>query len=213
MPLHTRNFTPAEAATISGIAVKAVHNAIDKDIVTSIETPGRGRLLRRWLTREALLELKLWYGVGASLSASRRQRLFDEIKAKPSAKTVKADDLLIVDVEEARRQIALNYELLQEAEAAVVSVKEVLGGTPVFKGTRIPVRLIAEMVEQGASSEEILVGYPKLSARHLELANVWNKAHPAVGRPRKAPLDGFQLKSRKRVKLLAGIPARSRSDT
>jgi len=207
METEVRNFTPAEAATISGIAVKAVHNAIDKDIVNSIETAGRGRLLKRRLTREALLELKLWYGVGASLSASRRQRLFDEIKAKPLAKTVKADDLLIVDVEEARRQIARNFDLLNEAEAAVVVLKEVLAGTPVFKGTRIPVRLIAEMVEQGATSEEILEGYPKLGARHLELAKVWTKAHPAVGRPRKAPADGFQLKSRKRVKLLAETTA------
>jgi len=205
---HIRNFTPAEAATISGIAVKAVHNAIDKDIVNSIETTGRGRLLKRRLTSEALLELKLWYGVGASLSASRRQRLFDEIKAKPLAKTVKADDLLIVDVEEARRQIARNFDLLQEAEAAVVILKDVLAGTPVFKGTRVPVRLISEIMEQGATSAEILEGYPKLSARHLELANVWTKAHPAVGRPRKTPVDGFQLKSRKRVKLLAETPSR-----
>ena len=208
MDSQVRNFTPAEAATISGIAVKAVHNAIDKDIVHSIETVGQGRLLKRRLTREAILELKLWYGVGASLSASRRQRLFDEIKAKPLAKTVKADDLLIVDVEEARRQIARNFGLLQEAEAAVEVRKEVLGGMPVFRGTRIPVRLIAEMLEQGATSQELLEGYPKLGARDLELAKVWAKAHPAVGRPKKAPADGFQLKSRKLLKLFAETPVR-----
>ncbi len=97
---------------------------------------------------------------------------------------------------------------MQEAEAAVEVRKEVLGGMAVFKGTRIPLRLSAEMLEQGATSQELLEGYPKLGARNLELANVWTKAHPAVGRPKKAPADGFQLKSRKRVKLLAETSAR-----
>lgn len=42
------------------------------------------------------------------------------------------------------------------------SDKAVLNGEPVFKGTRIPVRLIAAMLEQGADEDELLEGYPKL---------------------------------------------------
>ena len=104
MNIAARIYTPAEAAAVSGIGIKAVHNAIDKRIVETVAGSRSGGIRRRALTGEGLLRLKLWYGVGATLAAERRQRLFDEIKAAPLAKTVKADDLLIVDVAKARRQ-------------------------------------------------------------------------------------------------------------
>jgi uncharacterized protein (DUF433 family) len=43
-------------------------------------------------------------------------------------------------------------------------------GTPVFKGTRIPVDLVADMLAQGASAEEILEGYPTLSKEKIAIA-------------------------------------------
>ena len=72
-----RTYTPAEAAAVSEIAVKAVHNAIDKKIVETVVRPAPhgARMSRRALTGDGLLRLKLWYGVGATLAAERRQRL------------------------------------------------------------------------------------------------------------------------------------------
>jgi hypothetical protein len=35
-------------------------------------------------------------------------------------------------------------------------------GMPVYRGTRIPVELIADMLNRGASVDEILEGYPAL---------------------------------------------------
>jgi len=43
----------------------------------------------------------------------------------------------------------------------VVCDPEITRGTPVFKGTRIPVDLVADMLAQGATAEEILEGYPR----------------------------------------------------
>ncbi len=199
MDMSPRHYTPAEAAAVSGVAVKAVHNAIDKHIVVPVDAPLYGK--KRRLGDEALLRLKLWYGVGATLTSARRERLFDEIKAAPAANSVRADDLLIIDVAEARRQIQSNIRMLDEAEAAIHASKDILGGVPVFKGTRIPVRLVASMIAQGASSEEILSGYPKLDAHLLDLAQIWVTAHPAVGRPAKLPEAGYVLKATRRVRL------------
>ena len=39
-----------------------------------------------------------------------------------------------------------------------------------FKGTRIPVDLVADMLGQGATAEEILEGYPTLSEEMISLA-------------------------------------------
>ncbi len=39
----------------------------------------------------------------------------------------------------------------------------ILGGKPVFKGTRIPVYLILDFISAGESIESILENYPQLS--------------------------------------------------
>ncbi|MCQ4633956.1 DUF433 domain-containing protein [Shinella sp. CPCC 100929] len=192
-----REYTPAEAAAVSGIAVKTVHNAIDKRIVSTATSRTGGRAL----TDDDLLHLKLWYGVGSILSAERRKRLFDAIADDPKAETVRADDYLIVDVARARQQLAARADALREAEAAIHSVKGVAGGDAVFKGTRVPVRAIAGMRAQGAAVEELLDGYPALTTRMIELAEIWTAAHPARGRPKTLSEQGLRLKESKKVPL------------
>ena len=180
MTSPSREFTPAEAAAISDVAVKAVHNAIDKRI---LESRAQQRNVRT-LTAGDILRLKLWQAVGGILSQERRQKLFSEIETYPAAKRVKADAYLIVDVEEARKEIAKRTRDLEAAEAAIVRNDAIMGGEPVFRGTRIPVRLIATMLDEGVENAEILDGYPKLDPRHLELARLWVAAHPRRGRPK-----------------------------
>ncbi|TIU58371.1 MAG: DUF433 domain-containing protein [Mesorhizobium sp.] len=200
-----RIYTPAEAAAVSGVGIKAVHNAIDKRIVDTVSKSDRhsGGTGRRALTGEGLLRLKLWYGVGSTLPADRRRRLFEEIKAAPTARTVKADDLLIVDVAEARKQLNARIGDLDEAEIAIGRVKGVSGGEPVFMGTRIPVRMIVSMLGQAADEAEVLEGYPALTPRLIELAKIWVTAHPTRGRPKKLSDLGLKAKSSKRVALQA----------
>lgn len=205
MGFALREYTPAEAAAVSEVGVKSVHNAIDKQIVESRISGRHGRAL----TDDDLLRLKLWYGVGSILSVERRKRLFDAIKEDPSAATVRADDYLIVDVARAREQLAARAEALSEAESLIRSVKGVLGGEPVFKGTRVPARAIAAMKAQGATTEEILEGYPSITARMVDLAEIWTAAHPARGRPKKLSEQGLSAKSSKRLSLKGNPTPRS----
>lgn len=196
MATAARAYTPAEAAALSEVAVKSVHNAIDKRIIEA----HLGREGRE-LFDEDLLRLKLWYGVGSILSAERRKRLFDTIDQNPDADTVRADDYLIVDVARAREQLAARAEALREAGQMIETVKGVAGGEPVFIGTRVPVRMIAAMKLQGASTAEIVEGYPSVTARMVELAEIWTAAHPARGRPKKLSEQGLKVKSVKRLPL------------
>lgn len=180
MAAAARAYTPAEAAAISQVAVKSVHNEIDKRIIEARFGPEG-----RELSDGDLLRLKLWYGVGSILSAERRKRLFDTIDANPNADTVRADDYLIVDVARAKEHLAARAEALREAEQKTQTVKGVAGSEPDFKGTRVPVRMIVAMKRQGASTEEIVEGYPSVTARMVELAEIWTAAHPARGRPKR----------------------------
>jgi uncharacterized protein (DUF433 family) len=192
-----RTYTPAEAAAVSQVALKAVHNAIDKRIVAGRLSGREGRGLHD----EDLLRLKLWYGVGSILSADRRKHLFETIDQHPDAETVRADDYLIVDVARARAQLTARAGDLLEAEQMVEALKGVMGGEPVFRKTRVPVRTIAAIKAQGASTTEILEGYPSLTARMVELSEIWAAAHPARGRPRKLSDVGATIKSEKRLSL------------
>ena len=56
--------------------------------------------------------------------------------------------------------------------------------------------MVAAMLRDGASEKEILDGYPKLSSRMLELANLWAIAHPGRGRPRNSASEGYRLNAR-----------------
>lgn len=203
MPHTARLYTPAEAGAVSGLKLKAVHNAIDKRIIETVAEPAIGtrRAEGRFLTRQSLVFLRVWRGVGDTLSAERRERLFEAIAATPAAKTVKADDLLIVDVGEARKQVERGVRDLEDAEAIVVRDKATMGGEPVFKGTRVPVYGIVAMMDAGASAEDLLSGYPKLTARMLDLARVWVSAHPRRGRPKSLKDMGLTVKSTRRTPL------------
>ena len=63
----------------------------------------------------------------------------------------------------------------------IVKNPEVLGGTPVFRGTRVPIQTLFDYLEGGETIEEFLQGFPTVSrdlafqaleeAKHLLLAS------------------------------------------
>src|SRR5579862_3975579 len=62
---------------------------------------------------------------------------------------------------------------LQEARAVIVTDPEILGGDPVFRGTRVPVHLIAAMLDQGSTVADILKEYPRVTAEMIHLAALY----------------------------------------
>ena len=42
---------------------------------------------------------------------------------------------------------------------------DILGGTPVFRGTRVPVRILIEYLEAGDRLDDFLESYPTVSRR------------------------------------------------
>ena len=51
---------------------------------------------------------------------------------------------------------------------AVITVDpEVLGGTPVFRGTRVPVKSLFDFLEKGDSIEEFLENFPTVQREQI----------------------------------------------
>jgi uncharacterized protein (DUF433 family) len=49
----------------------------------------------------------------------------------------------------------------------VVRDPEILGGRPVFRGTRVPVEVLFENLEDGLTLDEIVASYPSLNRADL----------------------------------------------
>ena len=49
------------------------------------------------------------------------------------------------------------------ANEVIVRDPDVLGGTPVFRGTRVPVRILIEHLEAGDRLDDFLESYPTVS--------------------------------------------------
>lgn len=45
---------------------------------------------------------------------------------------------------------------------------EILSGTPVFNGTRIPVKILFDYIKTGEPLEEFLENYPSITKEHME---------------------------------------------
>jgi uncharacterized protein (DUF433 family) len=48
-------------------------------------------------------------------------------------------------------------------QAVVARNFEVMGGAPVFAGTRVPVQTLLDYLEAGESIDEFLLGFPRVS--------------------------------------------------
>jgi uncharacterized protein (DUF433 family) len=59
-----------------------------------------------------------------------------------------------------------------------------LGGEPVFRGSRLSVRHIGKLRAGGESIEDIRLDYPYITESDIDFAEMYYKAHPAMGRPR-----------------------------
>ncbi len=53
------------------------------------------------------------------------------------------------------------------SHSAIQVSSEILGGTPVFRGTRVPIQTLMDYLEAGDSIKEFLAGYPTVSKEQV----------------------------------------------
>jgi uncharacterized protein (DUF433 family) len=186
-PSESPLFTPAEAAVLTRLSLKAVNNAIDKNLVPAVVRPGTSDS-GRFVDQRGLLALVLEYRLANRFFPELRRRLFVALASCPRQTVLSVDEGLVkVDLQQPRRDLAASLRQLRRARSLVVTDPDILGGDPVFRGTRVPVHSIAAMLEQGSTEADILKGYPRLTAQMVRLAPVFAQAYPVRGRPRSQP--------------------------
>ncbi len=113
--------------------------------------------------------------------------MFDALAGSPRNIVSLESGLVKIDLREPRRELAASLRDLRRARRLVVNDPEIMDGDPVFRGTRVPVHMIAALLSQGSTQAELLDSYPRLTAEMMRLAPVYAAAYPLRGRPRQQP--------------------------
>lgn len=176
--LLTRN----EAAEISGVSVNAVTKALEQRIAKPRRV--RGRTL---LASEEAAALALISEVPVRLSVKLKRELRNWIvhSSPERAEELELSPALRVAMTEDAAQVATRaaeYVRLRDKYVELNSSK--MGGTPVIRGTRVPVRTLAQLVEEGESPEALKEDYPHVPEEAYAVAVLWAKGNPRRGRPR-----------------------------
>jgi uncharacterized protein (DUF433 family) len=191
-------YTPAQASVVTGLPLAAIHKAIDSRLIRP-RSKRTGATVRRLLTKEQLIYLQLEAEGLRLLPVGTRREIADSIQRSPETDVLAVGNgtVLFVEFKSARRKVESQLKQLAHIEEMVVSDPEIMRGTPVFKGTRIPVDLVADMLGQGATVEEILEGYPTLNRHKIDIAPLYMRAFPRRGRPSRGPWQGKKVEGRK----------------
>jgi uncharacterized protein (DUF433 family) len=180
--------TTSEAAVAAGVSVPQIHRIIDEKILP--EDLYSTTQMRTFRT-EACVLIAFYFETADSLTAQARLRTIRNAMEHCSTweqwRTCHIEDhSLTVHFGDIWKAVDERLRQLTKARQMVIEDPEILSGTPVIKGSRIPVYDIAASFDSGTPVERILKSYPSLKEWQIELASFYARAVPPRGRPKRA---------------------------
>ncbi|MFC0812830.1 DUF433 domain-containing protein [Paracoccus panacisoli] len=189
----TEMLKATEAAVVARVSLRDVNRVIDERILPeTLVSVENGRFVLG-----AACTLIAFYFESAKRLTSE-ERLFAIRSAEPRLRRwnraateamLKADwtvrhDFLTIDLLPFFERSVARLERLDAAREVVTISDDIMGGTPVISGTRVPVHDVAAALAAGVPAKEILEDYPSLTEDRLELATLYAEANPLRGRPK-----------------------------
>jgi uncharacterized protein (DUF433 family) len=191
MEMAFETLTTTEAAVVAGVSVDDVNRTIDRRILPESLY---GTSTVRTLKRDACLWIAFWFETSDWLTPNARQRVILEGSSRcPSWTELRSCKLqesrtIEIGIQDLWDEVNARLKELQSAQQMVEEDPEILSGTPVIQGTRIPVYDVASLVEEKTPMDELKELYPRLSEEQFRLASVYAKARPLRGRPKRRSL-------------------------
>jgi uncharacterized protein (DUF433 family) len=200
-----------EAAVVANVSVRDVNRVIDENILPDLFY--RIDKIREFRSA-ACIFISFYFHTADRLTSEERQWTIQT--ASKLSHNWKLDRLWKIEEDWTVHHDFLTINLapfcktahdrlvrLKAANDSVASDAEILSGTPVIKGTRIPVYDIGASVAKGIPMKRILAAYPSLDEERVNLAALYVEANPWKGRPRPSPLlkPGSTIISSRRVTL------------
>ncbi len=178
----------AEAAIVANVEPSYINRAIDENILPSVYfRRENGRSVRA----DACALIAFYAETAKLLTAEMRKEMINSLidlqnqmhREGPAPDMLIHDGVVTVDFGPILKRTREALERLSEARDMVVTSPDILGGTPVIRGTRVPVYDVAAVAAQ-IPIDEVLKDYPSLSADQVDLAKLYAKANPLRGRPK-----------------------------
>lgn len=180
-------FSAREVAELANVPVRAVDKAIEEKVLAGIRSGARGR--RRMLPLHAVpytaivarLPVTLSLAAKRDLARTLGKRRLDRMTTEPLeiAPAVTVDLSALVGSDLAER--AARYGRAREDYIEINP--DIMGGTPVLRGTRITVYSLLGRLDGGDSIDDILEDNPHLTRESVETAALYARTHPLIGRP------------------------------
>lgn len=179
LPRHRSPLSPASPA---------VHKAVEYKLIRPKRVRDGHSVQRLFSIPQVLYLFVEAKGLG-SLPLSTRRQVARAVERDPGidAMSIHEGSVVLIQIKSARKELETGLRRLAEAERMVHSDPEFMRGVPVYRGTRIPVHMVAGMLSQGATIDDILEGYPALTREKVALAPMYAKAFPRRGRPVSRP--------------------------
>jgi uncharacterized protein (DUF433 family) len=89
--------------------------------------------------------------------------------------------IVSVDIGSFVSKAIIRMKEIERAQTLITVDPEILGGTPVFAGTRVPVDTVVASLKKGIDRKRILGAYSTLTDEHLEAARVYSEVYRAEG--------------------------------
>jgi len=186
------DLTLKETSVLSGATEKAIRHALASRVVRASRSGGRRTFGPKDVVYFFLLN-ELPLGVG--LDKSLRKELFDLLAADKDRAgrwrreahrlVLEGDVPVFLPTDEVVKRVEERVGTFLRGRSRVVSRPEIMGGEPVFDGTRISVRFVGERARKGETTAALLEDYPALSAEDVEFARMFVALGRPPGRPKK----------------------------
>ena len=185
-------FTTTEVAVILAMAGTSPGGTISKRAVDSVVDKRlfppavvRRRQHARALTTAGLKMVAAEFTLRRELPVVSMRKLVyaNLLQGQAGEGHIPAGGAVSVDLTPQLRQVTDALAHYRELMAQIEVSPKVQRGEPVLRGTRVTVHTIAEMVEQGTPTVDILRHYPTITAEQVEAAQTYARAHPRRGRP------------------------------
>lgn len=189
-------FSVNEAAAIAEISPETIRVALEKKSVTPSYRQKSGKAVRYQFSEGDVLLVKVLVEFPFPLSKEDKQSLAQVLARGDRTAlgwSMRGADLvyrsgeknLLFGCKSFQQTIARNLAAYRWGKKRTVASPEILGGEPVFRGTRIPIAQVAELYRKGISDHEIAEDFPRLRSRDLSYARLVSRLGKKPGRPRK----------------------------
>lgn len=189
-------FSLMEAAAIGDLSPEAIRTTLEKNNLPLSRRHRVGKSVRHSFSINDILLLKLFTAFPFPLAKNDKAALKNLLTKEgqicgpwhaegPDLIFSSGDMTIVVECKTIRSRLSENAAIFDWGKSRVVSSPDILSGTPVFRGTRIPVEHVGELLQKGVSEEEILEDFPSLSLRDLAYSRLHTRLGDSPGRPRK----------------------------